>query len=154
METGRADHRLPIAVASALLLGAVIGVVVLSGSSESSPPTPPPSGCLARWNEDPASLRYGRHNYIGHRYTSAQVRRLSVSGEDPRSGEGNCAVVFPAPTLDSEPFFAGQLATGDRWTPIAKLPTIPDVRLAELQVEAQSAANASLHPDGTLSPVG
>lgn len=137
--------------AAALLLIVVIGIVALSAGGASQPQAPPPVGCVERWNSDPRALIYGRHNYIEHRYSSVQVGLLSTKGQEaPWKRGGSCAVVFGAPGLDPEPFFAGQRYGDHHWAPLSKLPGIPDVRLAELQVEALSAANAGLHPDGTL----
>jgi hypothetical protein len=146
------DHRPSVAAAGTLLLAAAVGVVVLSGGGGNPAPTPPPPACFDRWNSNQNALVFGRHNYLGHSYTSAQVRLLDMSGEVPRMGEGRCAVVFPSPTLDPEPAAAAEIYIHDRWTPLARLPRVPDVRLSELQVDAQSAANVQLRPDGTLAP--
>jgi hypothetical protein len=62
-------------------------------------------------------------------------------------------VVFAGSGLDSEPYFAGQRYAGGRWVPLSKLTGVTDLRLAELQTQAQSAANVILGPDGTLRPV-
>lgn len=146
-----ADPRLTIAAVAALLLAAVIGIVALSAGGASPTQAPPPAGCLERWNSDPRALVYGRHNYAEHLYVSAQVRLLSTKGQQERRKRGGrCAVIFGAPGLDPEPFAAGKRYSDHRWAPLSKLPGIPDVRLAELQVEALSAANVGLRPDGTL----
>lgn len=129
----------------------VIGAVTLSAGGASQPQTPLPTGCVERWNGDPDALVYGRHNYTEHSYTSAQVELLSTKGRVARRGRGgSCAVVFGAPGLDPERFAAGRRYGDHRWISLSKLPAIGDERLAELQVEALSAANVSLGPDGTL----
>ena len=143
------DRRLT-AIAAALLLAMVVGVVAFP-SAGGTKPAPIPAGCLGPWNGDPEALIYGRHDYLEHEYEAAQVLLLDRVGEPAaRRRGGRCAVVFPASGLDREPYFAGQRHTGRRWVPLSKLPGVTKLRLSELQTQAQSVANVILRPDGTL----
>lgn len=149
---GAGPDRRHVAVAAALLLAAVVAVVILSSGSESDP-APIPAGCIELWNGDSDALVYGRHDFIEHEYDRAQVLLLNARGE-PAGGKGGgrCAVVFAAPGLDREPRFAGQRHDGARWVPLSRLPGLSDLRLSELQAQAQSVANVFLRPDGTVHP--
>ena len=141
-----------VAVAAALLLAAVVAVVVLSSTGGPNP-APIPRGCLELWRGDSRALVYGRHDYLEHEYEIAQVQLLDLRGEPAGTKHGGrCAVVFAASQLDPESRFAGQRYTGTRWIPLSRISQITDLRLAELQAQAQSAANVILRPDGTLHP--
>jgi hypothetical protein len=60
-------------------------------------------------------------------------------------------VVFAAPRLDPEPVAAAEINLRGSWTPLSG--SADSRRLAELQSEAVSAANAELGQDGRLSPL-
>jgi hypothetical protein len=146
--------RLLIALGAALVLAAiVIGVAVLGGEDEAQTAAAADPACISAWNENPAAAAYGRHNFNFHRYDGALVTFLSSDAEVVAKGEdGRCAVIFPSEVLDSEPIAAGQILAGSRWEPISNLPGIELTRVAELQVDAAQAPNATLGMTGELTP--
>lgn len=146
---GKRDPRAAIAVAATLALALVIGGVLLLGGG-SGEAAPAPAECIEAWNEDASAVAYGVHNFGSHGYTDARVGHLTESAESADE-DGNCAVTFPALTLDREPIAAGQLLHGPRWLPISNLPGVELPRVAELQAEAAASSNAVLSPQGKLS---
>lgn len=139
-----------IAVAAALALATLVGVVALASSSSEPPVAAAPPRCVSLWNSDTKALIVGYHAYHSHSYQEAQVVRLTDAGEPDRSG--SCSVVFPSATLDSEPGAAAKAYRAGRWAPLSQGGQVSAVRLSELQVEALERANATLGPDGTLAP--
>ncbi len=57
--------------------------------------------------------------------------------------------MFAATALDPEPVSAAQIQKRGAWIPLSQLAE-PD-RLADLQLEAQSAYNAQIGPDGRIT---
>ena len=116
--------------------------------------SPPPQRCVEAWNDDPAALAYGRHNFNFHLYTGALVTFLAEGAVEVGPGEvGLCAVIFPSEALDPEPFAAGQVLQGRTWKPISELAGVELTRVAELQVHAAGAPNTSLDDRGELAPL-
>jgi len=145
--------RILIAVGTAIVLTAVIVVVsTTSGSGDDPVVAAAPPSCVAAWNEDPAARAYGRHNFKFHLYEGALVEFVNAEAQpvEPEAG-GLCAVVFPSRALDPEPFAAGQVLQGKRWTPISELPGVDLNRVAELQVTAAGSPNTTLDDHGELA---
>lgn len=152
MEADRARGEglgLPIAVAATLLLAGLVAIVLLAGADSGRDASPPAPECVSLWNGDRRALGDGSHNRQSHGYVEAQVVRLDRAG-NPSSG-GECAVVFPAKTLDPESFAAAKIHRAGGWQPLSAT-GVGDGRLAELQLEAVGAANVVLRPDGSLEP--
>ena len=156
---------LVVIVAFAGLL-VTVGVVVLTGSSDDSDATSAaaPGACIKAWNEDEAAVGTGYHVAGFHGYTRAWVLYLDEGGDEATAEDGECAVVFPSDQLDAEPEFAVTIKTSDGWLPLYASRNSPvsrehfggrspvgAARIAELQRDALSAANAALLPDGSLS---
>jgi hypothetical protein len=136
-------------LAVGLLAGVLI--VVLGSSGGSSGPTPADEECLEAWNDDPAQVAFGQHQFNGHGYSRVEILRVASDGGELPEGEGGlCAVVFAAEALDPEPGAAAQVLRKGRWGGLASLPKATPTRLAELQSAAVGAANASLEGEGTL----
>ncbi len=145
--------RLAVALAATLILAALIAAVLVraEGSQESRAPAAS-SDCIDAWNADAAATAYGRHNAVFHKYEDVQVTRLELAdGELAESGRGECAVIFGAVELDSEPVAAGQLFRGGTWTPLSLLAGVELARVAELQSFAVESANASIDEQGRLA---
>jgi hypothetical protein len=149
-EGGSGDPRPAILAACLLLLAGVVGVILFTGGSSADLGKPPPARCVSLWNSDRQARRYGRHNFASHRYAGAQVLFLDREGNPARGG--NCAVVFPAASLDPEPVAAAQAYVEDGWVPLSRLEGVTDQRLAQLQAEAIPRNNVILLEDGTLEP--
>lgn len=143
--------RLPIAVAGLLLLAVLVGVVLAASGSSGRHIRAAPALCVSRWNEDPRALASGYHNFHSHRYAQAEVVRLGRSGNP--SHRGVCAVVFPSANLDPERFAAVKVYLRGQWKALSATGGVSEVRLAELQVEAVTGANAALRADGSLHPL-
>jgi hypothetical protein len=144
-----ARRRLAAAGLVAALFGALILVVVLARSGSGAGAAP--AECVESWNRINAATTIGRHSYASHGYRQTQVRFLSVGGDavEEDAPEARCAVVFPAETLDPEPTAAAYVRQGG-WVSLGER-GVDEERLAELQREAVTGANAGLRPDGTLS---
>jgi hypothetical protein len=130
---------------------AVVLIVILRGQGDEREFAAPPPDCIARWNEDPASLAFGQHQSGSHDYYEVQVLTLSGDGErelSPGEPGASCAVVFAATALDPEPVSAAQIVKRGFWTPLSRFADY--TRLSELQGHAQSAYNAQLTPRGTI----
>ena len=150
------SSRLFFAAGTGAALVAVVVVVALSGGEDEPEPVALDPTCVEDWNEDPATLSYGRHNFTFHNYEAALVTHLNATAEvvpadDPAA---LCAVIFPSRVLDQEPFAAGELLRDGTWLPISRLPGVELTRVAELQVEAAEAPNAALDEGGTLGELG
>jgi hypothetical protein len=146
--------RLLFAGAASALLAVIVVAVLLLGGGESDAErtvTAPSQDCVEAWNNDPAATAYGRHNFNFHRYEGALVTFLDAAAEEVDEGEGDCAVIFPAEVLDSEPIAAGQVLAGRKWKPISSLDGIDLTRVGELQVLAAQAPNAALDGTGELA---
>jgi hypothetical protein len=146
------SSRVLFAAAAGVVLGAVVAVVALAGGDDDPEPATLDSACVRDWNDDPASLTYGRHNFTFHDYESALVTHLnSAAQEVPADDErAMCAVVFPSRVLDQEPFAAGQVLRSGVWLPISDLRGVDLTRVAELQVLAADSPNAALDVQGRL----
>jgi hypothetical protein len=144
-----------IAIGAVLSLGTLVAVVLLagSGSGEERGFAPAPEECIERWNSDDDAVATGVHNAVSHAYSRVQVAYASRDGAElgdaPIEG-GGCVVVFAASQLDPEPVAAAEINLRRSWTPLSG--SADPSRLAELQSEAVSAANAELGQDGRLSP--
>ena len=151
-ESSRA--RALIAIVALAGFGVLIAVILLTGGSEGRTFTEAPAECVERWNDDPHAVSNGVHNFNSHGYASVQVAYASVDGSEvastPVTG-GGCVVVFAAQALDPEPVAAAEINLSERWVPLSTK-TVEE-RLAELQSDAISAANARLSADGRLTPL-
>jgi len=145
--------RAAVALGAALALAGVIAAVLVLGGGADEPGAPAASrDCIAAWNEDGLATSYGRHNAVFHDYRDVQVTRLELAGgELVESERGECAVVFGAVELDSEPVAAGQLLRSGVWTPFSLLAGVELVQIAELQEAAIKGANASIDEQGRLA---
>ncbi len=156
MEAGEAQPRgrVAIALGAALLLGVIVTVVLhaASGEDEERAALAPDAGCVESWNSDRAATAYGRHNFNFHDYEGALVTFLDPLGEEVGADAERalCAVIFPSQVLDAEPFAAGQVLRGRFWEPISLLAGVEETRVAELQVTAAGAPNATLERTGRL----
>jgi len=149
-----AKGRIPIAVGTAIALTVVIVVVAIASGpdDDAAAVAAAPPICVDAWNEDPAARAYGRHNFTFHLYEGALVEFLNADAQPVAQGQiGLCTVVFPARALDPEPFAAGQVLQGRRWTPISELPGVDLNRVAELQVTAANSPNTTLDERGELA---
>jgi hypothetical protein len=142
-----------VALAAAVVLAAIVGVVVaLGGSGGEHRFTEPPQRCLKAWNDDPAAVRLGRHQYTAHLYANVEVLTLSSDYAEPVSAEepgAACAVIFAAEGLDPEVSAAASVHVAGIWESLS-LYREPE-ELASLQSEAQGAYNAHLGADGIIS---
>jgi hypothetical protein len=146
---GRARTIFAAVLAAGLLAAAA---VVAIGSAGGDPGVPEPDAeCLELWNSDPLALAYGVHNFKSHDYYRVEVLRLEGDGRAAAPGEGACAVVFAASTLDAEPIAAAQILIAGSWTPLSEVTSVSDERLAELQSDAVGGSNATLEETGALS---
>lgn len=144
--------RLVAALGLALLLAVIVAaVLILAGSSEKHSFEPAPERCVDGWNDDPAAVSLGLHQYSGHGYYNVQV--ITLSGDGSRAVPENtpgalCAIAFAASTLDAEVAAAALVQLPKGWSPLSDLQ--PSERLAELQATAGSDYNATLRDDGTI----
>ena len=139
-------------VLAAALLVALVIVVVLGGSEEEREFSAAPPLCIEGWNEDESATAFGRHQSGSHGYYEVQVLTLSNDGSaevSPAAEGASCAVVFAATALDPEPVSAAQIQKRGAWIPLSQLADYN--RLADLQLEAQSAYNAQIGPDGQIT---
>lgn len=146
--------RIAIAVGAAVVLIAIVVVVAVAsgGGSDSREPVAADPECIEAWNDDPSARAYGRHNFSFHLYKGALVTFLTPDGEEVGADAGGmCAVVFPSEVLDAEPFAAGQVLEGKRWSPISDLEGVALTRVAELQVLAAGTPNSTLSVEGVLA---
>ena len=136
-----------------MLVAIVVIVAVASGGDSGGRETVAADPeCIDAWNEDASALAYGRHNFSFHLYKGALVTYLDEQGEEVGAdGGGFCAVVFPSEVLDAEPFAAGQVLRGKRWSAISDLEGVALTRVAELQVLAAGSPNATLDVKGVLA---
>jgi hypothetical protein len=135
----------------AALLLAVVLVVALGGSDEEREFAAPPPGCIDSWNADETAVAFGQHQSGSHSYYEVQILTLSGDGTrevTPSESGASCAVVFAATALDPEPVSAAQIEKNGAWIPLSRLQEFD--RLADLQLEAQSAYNAQITPEGTI----
>jgi hypothetical protein len=139
-----------VALATALLLGGLIAVILMASSSGSDQATAP-QACLRAWNSNRASLTFGRHNSLAHGYTDVQVGYMPEQGGrsiGPDPDDGSCAIVFAADQLDPEPFAVGEILTENGWVPLSEL--LAPANLTALQSAALAAANATVTAEGRL----
>ncbi|UJA18873.1 hypothetical protein HJD18_00740 [Thermoleophilia bacterium SCSIO 60948] len=155
MEAGERSSRVRLVVALALFLGLGVAALLVAlggsgGDGEEVAAADP--ACVERWNDDPAALQIGRHQYGSHGYTSLEVVRLSEDGTaEAEGGEGVCTLVFPAQALDPEPPAAALAYLQGSWVPLSALPTVSEIRLAELQSDAFTATNATMDAEGRIT---
>lgn len=71
--------RIAIAIGSALLLCAMVGIVLVlsSPAGEERPALAADPGCVESWNSDPTAAAFGRHNFNFHDYEGALVTFLT-----------------------------------------------------------------------------
>ena len=150
---GRAKLIFAAVLATGLLAAAAV-VAIGSAGGEDRDVAPPDAECLGFWNSDPLALAYGVHNFKSHGYYRVEVLRLEGDGHAAAPGEGTCAVVFAATTLDSEPSAAAQIFIAGSWNPLSEVTSVSDERLAELQSDAVGGSNATLDETGALSSSG
>ena len=130
-----------------LLAAGILVAVVLRDSEEASAA---PAECIEAWNGDRAAVSLGRHQYDDHGYNRVEIARLDL--DSLATGEGQCAVIFPARLLDPEPIAAAMVLQGDRWVPVAGLRGVTLTELGELQAAALDAANGTLAREGLVEP--
>lgn len=157
--------RIAFAVGAALVLAALVGVVVATGSSGDNEVT---NECIMAWNEDPIASASpdigGVHAYeappIGHGYREALATRVDADGNvlETTGGEApmdepdaRCAVVFAAPELDFEPGFGVFVFDEGRWGSLTNVDGLPLDQIEAMQADAITTANATLLADGTLT---
>jgi hypothetical protein len=143
-----------IAIGAFAAFGILIGVIVLAGGGDGSDVAAAPEECVEAWNGDPHAVSTGVHNFDSHGYASVQVAYANEDGTEVASTPvegGGCVVVFAAQALDPEPVAAAEINLAQRWLPLSQGADLD--RLAELQREATSAANAQLSEDGRLTPL-
>jgi hypothetical protein len=146
--------RLRLIVAGALAVGTAVLVLAISlaGSGEDGPDQPAEVECVDDWNSNPQAVAFGSHLYGVHGYTDVQVMRLTRDGEPPAANQrGRCAMAFASGTPDPEPEAAAQVFDGTTWQAVSSLPNGTPERLAALQAEAVSDANATLGADGKIA---
>jgi len=151
--------RLAIVGAATLLLAAIVGIVVLTGSSD-EPAGPPTGTCFEAWNQDPlAPIEDGQHAYTSHGYRETLVTRVDRSGQiiespdddaAPDDPDARCAVIFASPQVDTEPDFGVRVFDQGRWTGLALSDELPLDEITELQADAVTDSNALLLAGGTL----
>jgi hypothetical protein len=147
----RRGQRLATVLTAAALLALAVGSALVIASRDSGGGAELPAECLRAWNVDPAARAFGAHDYsVGHDYRQAWVTRLKPDGlvESPN---GYCAVIFPSPRLDREPFAAGQLLSRRHWITLTALRGVSVTGIAAVQAQAVPKANATLFADGTLA---
>jgi hypothetical protein len=145
------------ALAAVLVAGTVI-ILVLGAGDGGREFAAAPERCIDQWNGDPAAVSLGQHQAGpppgGHGYVDVHVTTLSAdgAGEVAETDPGaTCALIFASAALSSEPGSAVQVFMNGGWHTLFGLQ--PEERLAELQIEAQSAYNARIGPDGTVAPL-
>ena len=150
MEAGAQREGRPwaaVAGAALLLLAGIVVAVVLRDSDEASAA---PAECVDAWNESPAALSLGQHQYDDHGYNRVEITRLDPESLVTGDEESDCAVIFPARLLDPEPIAAALVLRDSRWVPVAQLPGVELPELGDLQAEALDATNGALLRDGRL----
>ncbi|HEY8467278.1 MAG TPA: hypothetical protein VIL04_10790 [Solirubrobacterales bacterium] len=138
-----------VAVAATLLIAMVVVGTQLGGTdSEGSVEDP----CLRAWNSDPVARQDGVHAYKVHRYRATLVTRVDADANllEPDSTQGRCAVVFASPRPDQELDFGVRVYERGRWAGLGLVDGLTIDEIGDLQREAMSRVNATLHPDGTL----
>jgi hypothetical protein len=148
-----ARTRLVFAAVATAVLAAVVTAVAVSGSSDEDS-APVDDECLAAWNDDPVALGDGAHAYGGHGYRDVLVSRVDADGALTEDADGRCAVVFAAPQVDQEPGFGVRVLDGGEWAGLAFVDRVELDDIAALQRDATATANATLLPDGRLTPSG
>ena len=131
----------------------IAGILVLGGASDDPHAAAAPAECVELWNGDEQALSTGAHNASAHGYSRVRVAYADASAtelsDSPVEG-GGCIVIFAAQALDPEPEAAAEIHLEGGWTPLSTRAE-PD-RLAELQSDALSSANAGLSADGRVTP--
>jgi hypothetical protein len=156
MEGSSAPQRARLAFAGGLLVALVIVIVVVviagrSGEAGTEATEAPPE-CIDAWNGDREAILTGSHQSAAHGYVRVQATRVGPGGSLVEGDDGDCAVIFAAPTLDAEAAFAAQVYDGEKWKALADSPAMDLERLGELQAGALRSANASLTAEGTIEP--
>jgi hypothetical protein len=151
--------RLVFAGALALVLAAAIAGVLIFVGGEAREFAVASEHCVEEWNQDPEAVSLGRHQAdpppSGHGYLRVQVTTLDPDGGDELEATDPgvvCALIFASPMLSSEAASAVLVRVDDVWQPLAGLGPPLD-RLATLQQQAESAYNARLEVDGTVTPL-
>jgi hypothetical protein len=146
--------RIAIAAGAGVLLVAIVVIVaVASGGDSGREAVAADPQCVKAWNDDASARAYGRHNFSFHLYKGALVTFLDEDGNEVGANTPGalCAVIFPSKVLDAEPFAAGQILDGKRWSPISSLEGVQATRVAELQVLAAGSPNTILDVQGVLT---
>jgi hypothetical protein len=150
--------RLVFAGGLAAILAIVVAATLILGTGDEGGRefAAAPNRCIDQWNSDPDAVSLGQHQFdappTGHGYLDVQVTTLSADGarevaaDDPGS---ICALVFAAPALDPEVGSAVQVWMNRGWHTLFGVQS--EDRIAAMQIEAQSAYNAQLGPDGTIT---
>jgi hypothetical protein len=138
-----------VAVAATLLVVMVVVGTQLGGSdSEGSVD----DACVRAWNGDQLALQDGVHAHNVHRYRATFVTRVDAEANllEPDAPEGRCAVIFASPRPDQELDFGVRVYEHGRWAGLGLVDGLTIDEVGEMQREAMSRANATLHPDGSL----
>ena len=151
----RGRSRALAAGVAVLLAAGLLAVLLAGGGREGEGTFAADPECVEAWNEDPEALELGRHQLGFHRYTRAQVLRVSSAGlpVSTYEAEGLCAVAFAGSQLDSEYGAAVRALDGGYWRALEAVAAVTPDQLAELQAQAQVQPNASLGEDGRVSPL-
>jgi len=142
--------RLAIVAAAATLLVAMVVVGTQLGGTKSEGSAEDP--CVRAWNSDPVARQDGVHAYKVHRYRATLVTRVDAEATllEPGSAQGRCAVVFASPRPDQELDFGVRVYEQGRWAGLGLVDGLTIDEIGDMQREAMSRVNATLHPDGTL----
>jgi hypothetical protein len=156
MEGSTASPRARLVFAGGLLAAMVVVIVVVvvaggSGEAGTEVAEAPPE-CIDAWNGDRDAVLTGSHQSTAHGYVRVQATRVGPDGSLVEGDDGDCAMIFAAPTLDAEAAFAAQVYDGNKWKALANDRGVQLERLGELQSQALGSANAELTAEGTIEP--
>ena len=150
MEAGAQREGRPWAAvvgAALLLIAGIVVAVVLRDSEEAAAA---PAECVDAWNESPAAVSLGQHQYEDHGYNRVEITRIDPESLATGEDESDCVVIFPARLLDPEPIAAALVLQDTRWKPVAQLRGVTLPELGDLQAEALDATNGALLRDGLI----
>jgi hypothetical protein len=115
---------------------------------------PVPEDCLASWNAEEDSLKFGRHVYHEHQSRRGQLTMLEPDrGALNIRGSETCSMVFAVPEHDEEYGDVGLVVTRFGWASMRELARGNPARMNEIQREAGLEANVTLFPDGSVEPL-
>ncbi len=158
-------ERVIFAAVAALVLAAIVGVVVVTGSSGTDGSQAESSNaCIRAWNSDPiAPTQDGIHAYRFHGYRQTLVTRINADDQlietpddslDPNDPDARCVVIFASPQPDSELEFGVRVFEKKLWVGLAVADRVPVEAIAALQAQAVPTANSTLQENGTIEDDG